>query len=155
MEITGSQQIKAPRQRVFDALFDPQVLKESIPGCENAEYVENPDGRTGRELKLVISPNIPGLKGPYTVYVRTGEVVAPERVVLLSEPYNALGRIKASCTITLAEDGAAATNLSYAAEATLEGKIAATPEVVMKNTLKLALDQFFKNFEKQVGAITA
>jgi carbon monoxide dehydrogenase subunit G len=157
MEITGSQQVKAPRQRVFEALLAPQILKECIPGCESAEYVDDPDGRSGRELKLIISPNVPGLKGPYTLYVRTGEVVAPSRLVLISEPYNALGRIRATCTITLSEDAGAAeaTNLTYAAEAVLEGKIAATPEVVIKNTLKLALEQFFKNFEKQLGAITA
>jgi len=44
------------------------------------------------------------------------------------------------------------TNLSYNAVATLEGKIANTPELIIKGAVKVALDQFFKNFEKQVGA---
>jgi hypothetical protein len=33
----------------------------------------------------------------------------------------------------------------------MEGKIAATPEVIAKGAVKVALDQFFKNFEKQAS----
>jgi hypothetical protein len=71
--------------------------------------------------------------------------------VLITEPSSGLGSIKARCTIDLAED-AAGTELSYSALATLEGKIAATPELIIKPAVKVALEQFFKNFEKQVGA---
>jgi len=77
MNISGSQKVKAPRTQVFTALLNPHVLQESIPGCESAELVDMADGQ---QLKLKISPNIPGFKGPYVVYVQTGEVVAPSRV---------------------------------------------------------------------------
>ncbi len=153
MDITGSQKIKAPRSQVFAALLNPDVLKESIPGCENAKLV---DVAGSQQLKLRISPNIPGFKGSYVVFLQTGEVVAPSRVVLIAEPKSSMGSIKAICTIDLAEDaGGAATILSYNAHAELEGKIASTPEIILKGTVKVALDQFFKHFEKQVVAITA
>ncbi len=151
MDITGSQKIKAPRPQVFSALLNPEVLKECIPGCESAQLV---DMGSGQELKLKISPNIPGLKGPYVVFLKTGEVVPPSRVVLLAEPTSSMGTVKARCTIDLVDetDG---TLLSYNAHAEMEGKIAATPEIILKGTVKVALDQFFKNFEKQVSAISA
>jgi hypothetical protein len=37
----------------------------------------------------------------------------------------------------------------------MEGKIAATPEIILKGAVKVALDQFFKNFEKQVSTVSA
>ena len=37
MEMTGERRIPAPRQRVWDALNDPEVLRASIPGCESVE----------------------------------------------------------------------------------------------------------------------
>ncbi|MBA2286106.1 MAG: hypothetical protein H0W02_11520 [Ktedonobacteraceae bacterium] len=151
MDITGTQKVNAARQRVFDALLNPEVLKNCIPGCEKAEFVDFP---SGRELKLVIAPSIPGFKGPYTVYLRTGEVVAPSRVVLIAEPTSSLGSVKAACTVDLVEE-AAETAMSYAAHAELTGKIAATPEFVIKSAVKSALDQFFKNFNKQVSNVTA
>ncbi len=148
MDVTGSHKIKAARPIVFQALLNPEVLKNSIPGCDGAEFVDFP---TGRQLKLTITPNIPGIKGSHTIFLQTGEVVAPSRVVLITEPSSSMGTIKAVCTVDLADDGAA-TNLSYNANATLDGKIASTPELIIKGAVKVALDQFFKNFEKQVGA---
>ena len=151
MDIAGSQKVKAPRQQVFNALLNPEVLKNSVPGCDSAEFVDFP---TGRQLKLTVSPSVPGLKGPYTVFLQTGEVVQPSRVVLIAEPTSSLGSIKATCQIDLSDD-AEGTSLNYNAHAEMEGKISATPDIIVKGAVKLALDQFFKNFEKQVSTVKA
>ena len=151
MDVSGSQKVKAPRPHVFNALLDPEVLKNCVPGCESAEFVDFP---TGRQLKLVVSPSIPGLKGPYNVFLQRGEIVAPSRIVLIAEPTSSMGSIKATCTIDLIEEGAN-TNLNYTANAVMDGKIAATPDMIVKGAVKVALDQFFKNFEKQVSQVTA
>jgi uncharacterized protein len=151
MDVSGSQKVKAPRPQVFNALLNPEVLKSSVPGCDSAEFVDFP---TGRQLKLTVSPSIPGLKGPYNVFLQTGEVVAPSRVVLIAEPTSSIGSIKATCTIDLTDDEAG-TSLNYLAQAEMEGKIAATPDMIVKGAVKVALDQFFKNFEKQVSVVTA
>ncbi|QBD79339.1 hypothetical protein EPA93_26460 [Ktedonosporobacter rubrisoli] len=151
MDITGSQKVKAPRPQVFEALQNPEILKNCIPGCEAAEFVDFP---SGRQLKLTVLLNIPGLKGPYTVFLQTGEIVVPSRVVLIAEPTSSLGSVKATCAIDLSDD-AEGTNLSYNTHAQLEGKIAATPDMIIKGAVKVALDQFFKNFEKQVSTTRA
>src|SRR5436309_13709787 len=151
MDITGSQKIKAPRAQVFSALLNPDVLKESIPGCESAQLVEIGGSQ---QLKLKISPNIPGLKGPYVVFLRTGEVIPPSRVVLFAEPSSSMGSIKAICTVDLSDDPEG-TMLNYNAHAEIEGKIASTPEIVLNGAVKMALAQFFKSFEKQVSTIPA
>jgi uncharacterized protein len=147
MDVSGSHKIKAARPVVFQALLNPEVLKNSIPGCEGAEFVDFP---TGRQLKLTITPNIPGIKGSHTIFLQTGEIVPDSRVVLIAEPSSSLGSIRSVCTVNLTDD-AAATSLNYNANAVLEGKIAATPELIIKGAVKVTLDQFFKNFEKQVS----
>ena len=147
MDVSGSQKVKAPRPVVFDALLNPEILKSSVPGCESAEFVDFP---TGRQLKLTVSPSIPGLKGPYNVFLQVGEVIALSRVVLIAEPTSSLGSIKATCAIDLTDD-VAGTNLSYNAHAEMEGKIANVPEIVRNGAIKMALSHFFKNFEKQVS----
>ena|SRR5437588_9150072 len=148
MDVSGSQKVKAPRPQVFNALLNPEVLKHCVPGCEEAEFVDFP---SGRQLKLVVSPSIPGLKGPYNIFLQTGEVIAPSRVVLIAEPTSSLGSIKATCTIDLTDDGEV-TLLTYHGYSEMEGKIAATPDMVINGAMKMALGQFFKNFEKQVSA---
>ena len=36
MQMTDSQRIAAPREKVWAALNDPEVLKQCIPGCESS-----------------------------------------------------------------------------------------------------------------------
>jgi carbon monoxide dehydrogenase subunit G len=151
MEVSGSQKIKAPRQVVFQGLLNPLVLQNSVPGCESAEFVDFP---TGRQLKMTISIDFPGFKGSHTIFLQTGEVVAPSRVVLITEPTSSVGSVKATCTIDLSES-ADGTDLNYNALAERDGKIAAIPDIMIKGAVKSALDRFFKNFEKQIASIPA
>jgi uncharacterized protein len=148
MEVSGNQKVKAPRPQVFNALLDPETLKNSVPGCDSAEFVDFP---TGRQLKLSVSPNFPGLKGPYNVFLQTGEVVPPSHLVLIAEPTSSFGSIKATCSIDLT-DVPEGTEIVYNAQAEIDGKIALTPDFIINKAVKAALDQFFKNFEKQVSA---
>lgn len=147
MEITGNQKVKAPQQLVFQALLNPEVLKNSVPGCESAEFV---DFATGRQLKLVVSPSIPGFKGPYNIFLQTSEVVPPSHLVIIAEPNSSLGSVRATCSIDLT-DIPEGTNVAYNAQAEMEGKIAAAPDLIVKGAVKFGLEQFFKNFEKQVS----
>src|SRR3546814_16273272 len=41
MEMTGSERIAAPRELVYRALNDPEVLKAAIPGCETIEKLSD------------------------------------------------------------------------------------------------------------------
>jgi uncharacterized protein len=154
MDVSGSQKVKAPRPHVFHALLDPEVLKKSVPGCDSAEFVDFP---TGRQLKLTVSPSIPGLKGPYNVFLQIGSqsrTPTMDTVVLIAEPTSSIGSIKATCTVELTDEPQA-TLLNYSANVSMDGKIAATPDMIINGAMKVALSNFFKNFEKQVSQVTA
>jgi carbon monoxide dehydrogenase subunit G len=147
MDISGSQKIKAPREQVFNALQNAEILKKSIPGCESAEYV---DAWGKRQLKIVITTGVPGFKGPYEIYLQARDVNAPAHLVLHAEPTSSVGSIKAVCTVDLSDDPAG-TKLNYNANAEMSGKIASVPDIVAKPAVKGSLDKFFSNFEKQVS----
>src|SRR5690242_846912 len=139
MEFTGSHKAKASQTKIFNALLDPAVLKESVPGCTGAEYTEAAWAKEdGRLLKLDISTNIPGLSGAYSVYVKQEEIVEPSHIVLVSTPSNALGSINARCVVDLVAEGEQ-TAINYTPTAKLEGKLAAMPEFVIKPAVKGAL----------------
>jgi uncharacterized protein len=154
MDVSGNQKVKAPRPQVFNALLDPEILKNSVPGCDGAEFVDFP---TGRQLKLTVSPGIPGLKGPYNVFLQIGSqsrTPTMDTVVLIAGPTSSIGSIKATCAIELTDEPEG-TLLNYNGSAEIEGKIAATPDMIINGAMKMALSSFFKNFEKQVSAVTA
>src|SRR5690348_14001161 len=136
MDVKGSHKVKAPRAQVFQALLNPEVLKNSVPGCESAEFVDFP---TGRQLKLKVSPSIPGMKGPYKVFLQTGEVVAPSRIVFIAGPRSSEGSVKATCEVELIDESEG-TGLNYNAHADLEGKLASVPDMVLNGAMKIALN---------------
>ncbi|HTI15051.1 MAG TPA: SRPBCC domain-containing protein [Dictyobacter sp.] len=148
MEISGSQKINVPQDKAFQALLNPEVLKNSFPNCPEAGYEDTPAGRL---IKLVITPTVPGFKGPYNIYLEPKEVTAPTHMVIYTEPTSGVGSVKATCNVDLAADGAG-TTITYSANAELTGAIAAA-QLLIKPALQGALKHFFSNFEKQANAI--
>ena len=41
MKLSGSYQINLDKQKVWESLNDPEILRKSIPGCE--EFIKNSD----------------------------------------------------------------------------------------------------------------
>ena len=39
MQMSDEIRIEAPREQVYAALNDPQILKQSIPGCEEIDQI--------------------------------------------------------------------------------------------------------------------
>ena len=54
MNMTGEQRIAAPRQRVWEALNDPEILRASIPGCQSLE--KGADDRFTATLEVKVGP---------------------------------------------------------------------------------------------------
>ena len=151
VEIVGSQKINAGQRQIFQALLDPKVLKESVPGCSEAEYAEIPWApESGRHIRLVISPNFPGMSGPYEIFIKPEDLIEPSHLVLKCSPSSAVGSIDARCIVALVDEGPQ-TTINYLTTATLGGKLALTPEFVIKTAVKGALDHFFKNLEKRIA----
>jgi hypothetical protein len=53
MKIDGTHEIKAPREVVYQAITDPQILQRCIPGCQSLEkteentYIRHDESRSG------------------------------------------------------------------------------------------------------------
>ena len=65
MDIKGEYRIAAPRDKVFAALNDPEVLKTCIPGCESLEKAS--DTEMTAKVKLRIGPVSASFSGKVTL----------------------------------------------------------------------------------------
>ena len=54
MELTGEQTILAPREQVWTALNDPEILKRCIPGCQDIQKVS--DTELTAKVGLAVGP---------------------------------------------------------------------------------------------------
>ena len=55
MKLSGSYQIKLEKQKVWEALNDPEILKKSIPGCEEFNKESETKFRATATNKIVPS----------------------------------------------------------------------------------------------------
>jgi len=149
MELTGEYRIEAPRDRVWDALNDPDVLRRCIPGCESLEQISSTRMTARTETK--IGP----VKARFTGEVTRSDVNAPESCTLSGEGKGgAAGFAKGTARVRLAEDGAA-TVLTYTVDATVGGKLAQLGSRLVAGTARKLSDEFFGRFAEVVAPVPA
>jgi carbon monoxide dehydrogenase subunit G len=145
MEMHGSRQIAAPREVVWAALNDAEVLKASIPGCQ--ELTGGPDEGFQATVKQKVGPVSATFNGrvvlsnvvPLTSYTISGEGKG-----------GAAGFAKGGAHVKLVEESAEMTVLSYTASADVGGKLAQLGSRLIDATAKKMADQFFENLRQQL-----
>jgi uncharacterized protein len=144
MELTGSRQIAADRQTVWAALNDPEILKASIPGCQ--EMTGSPEGGFEATVKQKVGPVSATFRGS----VALSNVVPGESYTISGEGKGgAAGFAKGGADVRL-EEVEGGTVLIYEAKANVGGKLAQLGSRVIDGFAKKMADQFFDNFKKAV-----
>jgi carbon monoxide dehydrogenase subunit G len=148
MEILGQQQIAAARQKVWDGLNDPDVLKACLPGCEAVERI------SPEEFRVIIKTAIGPLKARFQGSLKIAEAKIPESCVMQFEGQGgAVGFGKGTASVDLTEN-AEGTELRYEAKAQIGGKLAQVGSRLIDSVAKKMADDFFKAFQLQMAPIT-
>ena len=145
MDMTGEYRIAAPRQRVWDALNDPAVLKAAIPGCEELTKVSD------NELEAKVRAKVGPVSATFTGKVTLNDLNPPASYRIAGEGKGgAAGYAKGGAEVSLAEDGAD-TVLRYQAKADVGGKLAQIGSRLIQGTAKKMADDFFGRFSTIVA----
>ncbi|WGH78034.1 CoxG family protein [Jannaschia ovalis] len=144
MELTGTRIIAAPRETVWARLNDAETLKACIPGCE--ELTGSPEEGFQATVKQKVGPVKATFKGEVTV----SDANPPESYRIAGEGKGGVaGFAKGGANVTLAEvpEG---TELSYAVDAKVGGKIAQLGSRLIDSFAAKMADAFFENFKDEV-----
>ena len=145
MDMNGEYRIEAPRQRVWDALNDPEILKQSIPGCE--EIVKTSD----TEMTAKVTAKVGPVKAKFAGKVTLSDMNPPESYTISGEGKGgAVGFAKGGAKVALAEDGDA-TILTYEVNANVGGKLAQIGSRLIDGAAKKMANDFFGTFATVVG----
>ena len=140
MQLTGEYRIPAPRERVWEMLNDPDVLRASIPGCQSLE-AEGSD-----KFKAKVTAKVGPVKATFNGEVTLEDLNPPESYRIVGEGKGGVaGFAKGGADIQLAEDGEE-TLLSYQVEAQVGGKLAQIGNRLIDSTARKMADDFFSRF---------
>ncbi len=144
MELSDEIRINAPRDRVYAALNDPEILKVSIPGCEEIEKTSD------TELKAKVALKVGPVKARFSGDVTLDPSEAPDRFSLTGQGTGGpAGFAKGGADVELEADGDE-TILRYTAKADIGGKLAQLGSRLITGTAKKLAGNFFDKFKTAV-----
>lgn len=149
MDMTGEFRIPAPRQRVWEGLNDPQILKGCIPGCQTIEKVSD------TEFTAKVLAQVGPVKANFAGKVRLSDLDPPQSYTIAGEGTGGVaGFAKGSAKVNLAEDGGV-TMLNYAVQAHVGGKLAQIGSRLIDSVARKMAETFFARFVAAVAPETA
>lgn len=145
MDLKGERFIPQPRESVWQALNDIEVLKNSIPGCEEISW--SGDNAIDATVKAKVGPVKATFKGAVTLE----DINAPESYTIKGQGKGgAAGFAKGSAHVVLSEEDGG-TRLKYTVDATVGGKLAQVGSRLIQGTANKLSGEFFDALTLQLG----
>ena len=139
MKLSGSYQINLEKQKVWEALNDPNILKESIPGCE--EFNKDSDTKFTASARKKIGP----FNASFTGNIELKDINPPNSYTIVGSGNSPVGFASGEADVKL-EENENGTKLIYEVEANVGGKIAQVGSRLIDMTAKKMADIFFGKF---------
>lgn len=149
MKLVGERVLQAPREVVWRALNDPEVLRQSIPGCESME-------KTGENaFRAVVAAKIGPVQARFSGNVRLSDLDPPNGYTIAGEGSGgAAGAAKGSARVTLETVAGGATRLTWDADAQISGKLAQIGSRLIESAANMMAGNFFDRFQQVVAGDT-
>lgn len=145
MQFGGSYIVSAPREAVWQALNDTEVLKAVIPGCKRIEWT----GETTLELEIQV--NLGVMQPVFTGDLELGNIVPAQSYTLTGRGRGGLlGKAEAAADITLTDAGPS-TRLEFTANGGADGGIMKLGKSLIGNSAQKIIDGFFTRFGDAMG----
>ncbi|GLR50549.1 carbon monoxide dehydrogenase subunit G [Shinella yambaruensis] len=149
MNMSGEERIAAPREAVWAALNDPDVLKACIPGCQSLTM------KSPNELEATVKIKIGPVSANFSGEVTLSNLNPPESYTISGEGKGGIaGFAKGGADVRLTEDGDG-TILSYDVKAQIGGKLAQLGSRLIDSTSKKLATQFFADLGAKLNGGTA
>lgn len=141
MEMTGEYTIPAPRERVWQALNDPETLKRAIPGCREIEKI------TDTEFTAKVVAKVGPVSATFGGKVNLTDLDPPKAYTISGEGTGGVaGFARGSAKVRLDDEGAESTRLHYEVQAHVGGKLAQIGSRLIDATSRKMADDFFGRF---------
>ncbi len=145
MKLSGSYQINLEKQKVWEALNDPEILKQSIPGCE--DFKKN----SATEFTATATNKIGPFNATFTGDIQLKDINAPNSYTIEGSGNSPVGFASGEAKVKL-EDSENGTKLIYEVEANVGGKIAQVGSRLIDMTAKKMADVFFGKFSELISS---
>lgn len=146
MDMSGEYRIAAPRRKVWEALNDPAILEQCVPGCEGIEKLSD------TEMTGQFTARFGPLKAQFSGKLYLCDLDPPNSCRITGEGSGArAGFVKGGATVRLGDDDGG-TLLSVTVDAQVGGKLARYSSRFINTIIHKLADDFFRRFNDVLSA---
>lgn len=145
MNVEGSYTFDAPRDEVWSAMLDPEVLSNTLPGVQQLDKTDENSYKAA--MKIRIGP----VQGLYTGTVNLSDLSPPEDLQLHVDGRGAPGFVKGDGRIRLEAQGEK-TIMHYDGEAQVGGRLASVGQRLMESSVQALIGQSLESLNAQITA---
>lgn len=142
--MSGTYRFDAPRERVWDALLDPAVVSDCIPGVQKFTAV-SPDN-----YEMEIGVKVGMFSGSFTGTMAISEKDAPASYKMVVQGAGPMTNLTGEAVISLAAEDDA-TTLAFDGDVRVTGALARVGQRFMSSAAKSQSDRFFERLRAKVG----
>ena len=148
MKISGQQTIEAPRARVFEAICDPHILLEVIPGCQDITQVSD------NEYHALIALRLPAIVGTYDTWVKLVGAEAPVLGEMEGRMVGRAGTIAGRASFHLSE-GDEGTTVNYVGSAIIGGPLARLDSRFIEGLARSIVNEGLSRLDERLQRVPA
>ena len=137
MHFAGTVQIKAPRERVWAFVTDPNQVGSCGPGVESIEVVDETHFRARAKVGIGF------LSARFVVDMEIAEQEPPARAVIKAHGQAPGSAVDATASMSLLDGGDGSTTMDWVADVTLSGTLASVGARLIEGTASKMIGQTF------------
>ena len=149
MIIEGGFRVKAPIQKLWDMLLEPETLGSCLPGAEKIEKIDD------KTYDAVVKQKVGPIKVKLSFRNILTKVEPPTHLELEGEGEDVtkLGHMKQKTTVDLKDAGNGEVEVSYKSDVAIVGKLAMFGDRIMKSKAKDVEKEFTANLQEKLKSI--
>lgn len=147
MKLSGSAQLAASPEKVWEALLSPETLNRTIPGCERLE----PTGENSYEL--IVTAGVASIKGTYKGKVQLEDLQPHSSLTMRVDAAGSAGTIGVTVAVRFAPGEGGTTDLTYDADAIVGGMVGGVGQRMLTSVSKRLAGEFFRSVNDELTGV--
>ena len=145
MKMSGTVSIKAPRQKVWDFLTDPEKVSQCAPGVEKVEVVE-----AGKKFRATAAIGFGSIKAKFSGDAEWVELEAPTRAKVKAHGSAPGSAADVTSEMNLVENADGTTDMNWTADVVVLGQLASLAARMMAPVSQKLTEQFFECAKQKI-----
>jgi carbon monoxide dehydrogenase subunit G len=146
VKIDGNHRFALPREQVWKALLDPQVLADTLPGLKRLDIIDS------EHYNITIEVGVGVIKGVYDGTFQLKVIDPGERCEIRGAARSPQGSVDAVAEMRIADAPGGGAIMNYTAETTVTGLLAGVGQRMIGAVARRLTDQFLTSVEQAVLA---